>query len=272
MNTMSRLIRFTLGALLLTAAAAGAFTAYRVESMEKMEHPDTGEMGVFSTYAPYIIRDDDYGLGVRLELGAPLWPRPEDGDGGEDYSAGMIVGIDARFLYPLTEKTEQRYLLDPENPELVWVDHRFHPFRWGLYLVGDLGWAGASLNYTDGGDDAVNRLSSLYVLAGARAFYQLEASLCPYGELLIGYTHASFTDEAATAGDRELSGGGMALSIGGGVEYLLSDNLALDASLTFFRGDFINQLENGEGDGIEVTGRVFTGAQLTLGVGVEYFF
>jgi opacity protein-like surface antigen len=271
-KAMRERLTATIACLVVLSGAAGALTVYRVDSMERMEHPETGEVGVFSTYAPYIIRDDDYGLGLQSALGFPLWAAPEDGGGLSDFTPGATFGVDGRFFYPLGAESEQRYLLDPENPELTWIDHRFHPYRWGFYLVGDFGWGGASLGYTDGGAAATNRLSSLYILGGLRAFYQLEASWCPYGELLVGYTHASFSDEAGAAGERELDGGGLALSVGGGVEYLLTDHLALDGSLTFFRGDFINEYTNVDDEGVEVGGRVFGGARLTFGVGVNYYF
>ncbi len=257
--------------VLLSFTAAMAFTAFRVESMEKMTHPDSGVEGVFSTYAPYIIRNDEIGLGLSLETGFPLWPLPrEEGDFSE-YSAGMSFGVDGRVFYPLGNKTENRYLLSIDEPELVWVDHRFHIFQLCTYLVGDIGFSTSSLAYEENNASRLNTMTALYVLGGLRFFYQMEDSWCPYGEVLLGVDLVSFTDESANEGSRRLSGAGLAISISGGIEYMLDDSLALDGGITLYRGDFINQLSNDDGDDEDVLGRVFTASQLTLHLGVNYY-
>ncbi|MCD4732644.1 hypothetical protein K8R78_00215 [bacterium] len=257
--------------VLFSFSASLAFTAFRVESMERMEHPDSGAEGVFSTYAPYIIRNDEIGLGLSLEPGFPLWPLPqEEGNFGE-YTAGMSFGLDGRILYPLVNKTENRYLLSIDEPELVWVDHRFHIFNLYTYLVGDIGFSTSSLTYEESNANRQNTMTALYALGGLRFFYQMEDSWCPYGEILLGVDMVSFTDESANEGTRRLSGAGFAISISGGIEYMLDDALALDGGITLYRGDFINQLSNDDGDDVDVLGRVFTASQLTLHLGVNYY-
>jgi len=268
----SRLIVLLL--VLLGFSASLAFTAFRVESMERMEHPDTGVVGIFSTYAPFIIRNDEIGLGLSLEPGFPLWSLPSaqggEGDFGE-YSPGMSFGIDGRVFYPLGDKTENRYLLSIDDPELVWVDHRFHIFQLCTYLVGDIGFSTSSLAYEENNANRQNTMTALYALGGLRFFYQLEDSWCPYGEILLGVDLVSFTDESANEGFRRLSGAGLAISISGGIEYMLDDSLAFDGGITLYRGDFINQLSNDAGDEVDALGRVFTASQLTLHLGVNYY-